>query len=263
MKKTADKSKPLLGSFARISGRFAFTLVELLVVVAIIAILVALLMPSLKKARDQARQAACMNNLRQIGFATLGYVTDHDGYLPICTGVDDTGVTRNYNYEYYALAPYLNKSGGTSQAAWVYTDRAAAVYLCPSIRRERERIFYQADDTTPWTWYISLYGYNIDISSWGPAPNRPRALQEYRGKEEVSVLFYEFRIMQLSEGGSSSWPAYLLEPISFWGIWRQSVIYKRAHDGRNHFVFMDGHVQGIKTRPTYQDYSTNDLRWLP
>jgi prepilin-type N-terminal cleavage/methylation domain-containing protein len=57
-----------------------FTLLELLVVVAIIAILASLLLPALTQARARARQTVCMGNLRQIALAAFAYQTDHDDY---------------------------------------------------------------------------------------------------------------------------------------------------------------------------------------
>ena len=60
----------------------AFTLIELLVVVAISAILVSLLLPAWGRATERARRVKCINNLRQIGQATLVYVNDDKGWLP-------------------------------------------------------------------------------------------------------------------------------------------------------------------------------------
>src|SRR4026209_660618 len=63
-------------------GKAAFTLIELLVVIAVIAILAALLFPVFAQARDKARQAACLSNLRQIGSALHMYLQDYDERLP-------------------------------------------------------------------------------------------------------------------------------------------------------------------------------------
>lgn len=60
----------------------AFTVIELLVVMAIIAILIALLIPSLSMARVQANRTKCMNNIRQIGLAIAVYVHDHNELPP-------------------------------------------------------------------------------------------------------------------------------------------------------------------------------------
>src|ERR1700752_5232231 len=63
--------------------RYGFTLIELLVVVAIIAILAAILFPVFAQAREKARQATCVSNLKQIGTATMMYAQDYDERFPI------------------------------------------------------------------------------------------------------------------------------------------------------------------------------------
>src|SRR5512142_213972 len=65
-------------------NRTGFTLIELLVVIAIIAILAAILFPVFAKAREKARQASCLSNMRQICTAFLSYVQDYDELSPLC-----------------------------------------------------------------------------------------------------------------------------------------------------------------------------------
>jgi len=60
----------------------SFTLLELLIVVAIIAVLAAILLPALKRAKDQARTSACLNNLKQLAVAFELYRSDYDDWLP-------------------------------------------------------------------------------------------------------------------------------------------------------------------------------------
>jgi general secretion pathway protein G len=82
------------------TGRRAFTLVELLTVIAIIALLAAIIFPAFSTARGRARQATCQSNLRQIGLGFQMYAQDYDGYLPYARDASDAFVP-----EIWAFAP--------------------------------------------------------------------------------------------------------------------------------------------------------------
>jgi prepilin-type N-terminal cleavage/methylation domain-containing protein len=110
-------------------SRLAFTLVELLVVIAVIAVLAGLLLPAMKKAKERAQLAKCMSNQRQFGFAYHMYADDHQDFGP-----------RHSGYANYAGATGTHSdplTGGTTPAK----DRPMTRYLaatdlfhCPADR---------------------------------------------------------------------------------------------------------------------------------
>jgi prepilin-type N-terminal cleavage/methylation domain-containing protein/prepilin-type processing-associated H-X9-DG protein len=78
-------------------ARRAFTLVELLTVIAIVGVLAGLLIPVLGAVRAKARATECLSNTRQVGVASLLYVADHRGRLPSISHHRDGGVSLSWS----------------------------------------------------------------------------------------------------------------------------------------------------------------------
>jgi len=119
--------------------RRAFTLIELLVVVAIIALLVSILLPSLAKAREQARMTQCLSSLKQMGIATYFYADDHKGTLP---GPLHPAIYRDsfrvdipdsikVGQLLYRIRPYLAEKKGRSNLMSQLTKCPTSVLISP------------------------------------------------------------------------------------------------------------------------------------
>ncbi|MBM3498822.1 MAG: DUF1559 domain-containing protein [Armatimonadetes bacterium] len=109
----------------RRSASPGFTLIELLVVIAIIAILAAILFPVFARAREKARQAGCLSNVKQLSLAVLMYTQDYDETYPPAVMSPDGGATL---YTGFDLAlPYVKNQ---------------QILLCPTDKQGRVNAAY-------------------------------------------------------------------------------------------------------------------------
>jgi prepilin-type N-terminal cleavage/methylation domain-containing protein len=159
----------------------AFTLVELLVVIAIIAVLVSILLPAVGKAKEQARRAICMSNLRQLAIAAVIYALEQDEKLAKREG---SGTDSPHHLYYTNGTPYWGNYGNGSRTPYDLREMFYGsipeftghdphkVFFCPSVSTDASTYGfrnYEKARTLAWesggTWdgvYTMGYYYYAD-----------------------------------------------------------------------------------------------------
>ena len=201
---------------------FGFTLIELLVVVAIIAILAAMLLPTLSRAKQRAKNVQCVNNLRQLGLATLMYSNDFDDKMPASSHM--TG----YISWVASLPPYLSYNVKATSLG-----SATNILLCPVEKSGSGRIYsYAANDFL--MNYITLPNNPSPISKriQVPIPSETTWMAE---SSEILLSEDHFHFA----GDTASGEGYA--PNAFF----DQVMVQRHFGGAN-YLFLEGHVDTIK-----------------
>jgi len=188
--------------------RQGFTLLELLVVVAIIAILVALLLPAVQKVRDAAARLNCRNNLRQLGLA-VHHANDTYGKLPPQYGWYPAENQGGYGTLLFHLLPYVEQDAvyrqtavgnNPTSASWVtggsWTSRPGTYDLrCSGVEATPVRVYTCPSDASAaaaadrWGWAGASYAGNFRVFGnpgpgrmWGSTAFDPNWLPRWHGE---------------------------------------------------------------------------------
>ena len=203
-------------------SRHGFTLIELLVVIAIIAILAAILFPAFARARENARRASCMSNLKQVGLGVFQYTQDFDERFPPYSNT--TGPTQEANGWVVILQPYL---------------KSTQILLCPSATR----------DNTSFSGPLTNYAINLalimDIPGGYAIKGNSLAVLT---QPSLSVMMCD----DVTAGGSSTLWSIGCGGASSCSDRGMAVLRTGSYrhlDGAN-FSFADGHVKWSKVDPT-------------
>jgi len=197
--------------------RRGFTLIEILVVIAIIAILIGLLLPAVQKVREAANRMVCTNNLKQIALAAHNYHGDHGqfpagGHLPNDVGGVPTGRTNLW----VELLPYLEQDN--LYKTWdlndnrknVATDRNAALVqvikflICPSDALPETVVKHSAGVAPEWTW--GFYGMSSYGGSAGTRSLPPGNPPSYLGlsRDGIFWIHSSVRYADIADGASNT-----------------------------------------------------------
>ena len=245
----------------------AFTLLELLVVIAVITILAALVLTGLSRGVGLARRITCVNNVRQLGNAMLQFVGDHHVYpLGVAPDVDgrfpNNCVTWNL-----VLERELGKNAVSEDMSFIQRH----VWKCPAMKPQ---------STHPRDLVYVSYGYN-DYGMYGGDKSADTNAQGLAQKDAMVPGMTMASLKPVAESDVASPSEMMAIADGFWGSGkslygggeqfartRQPLNYPPTrepfsrHQGKANVVFCDGHVESPKLPFLFEDTSNAALsRW--
>jgi prepilin-type N-terminal cleavage/methylation domain-containing protein/prepilin-type processing-associated H-X9-DG protein len=228
--------------------RPAFTLIELLIVIALIALLLAILLPALHLAKAKARDILCLSNLEQLQTCAILYSMDYDGFLPpnrhvynIGTGGPSDGWNDSMTW-CAGLAPHDTTTENIERALLFPYNRSTGIYHCPadmSKVKTQDGQLLSMRRTRSYNLSQSINGYPYDIPSRYP----PSFAKEHEIDDPTpaNLLFFvgvhEDGILDSHFGIPPRGPRYRRQRPQWWDL------PAGRHSQGGCFSFADGHVE--------------------
>ena len=230
---------------ARVARRPAFTLIELLTVIAIIGILASILIASVSGVRQRAHQARCSSNLRSVGVAMLLHLGDHNNVLP---GPTFTGAKGAYTRTGSAgelaviLAPYLGTR--TPDRLSGAEKELSPMFQCPSrplnlAENDSEPPVYGVQCALNPALLPNNTGRPMGVASDNPANARPPV--RYSDLDRVGGASKVWALVELDKDVATHFSPF--------ASYAAKLPEKPAHGSARNVLYFDGHVSRLTTLP--------------
>jgi prepilin-type processing-associated H-X9-DG protein/prepilin-type N-terminal cleavage/methylation domain-containing protein len=217
------------------TNRAGFTLVELLVVVAIIGLLAALLLPALSRARGRAQQIQCVSNLHQLGVGLQIFLGNNHGYPVIIAGTNEDFPKFDRTW----VAQLEREGFGIAKPETNYFQKG--IWLCPSARWGARSVAVAETTTYGYNRYGILFPGNT-TNDFGLQGHFDSGLHIFTPVTESEVVAPD-DLIAIGDcyDGSVEFTRKKLADADAYGN------YRTRHQGRANVLFCDGHVESPKS----------------